>query len=182
MIVCFFNMGIAEQGIQLVTSTGTKTLGYGIIDDLPWMLVGAYNEYGAEKIQLFGCEAYLENIVEEIKKLEASIARRKGLLSNENYVNKAPANIVEMDRKKLAEEYNVPPYIIFGDKTLEQLVYEKPLSDFELENVYGLAAKKIERYGGQIIKVIEENIQKKTLIYDIKFYTFFIEGNFYGIT
>ena len=41
---------------------------------------------------------------EEIKKLEASIARRKGLLSNENYVNKAPANIVEMDRKKLAEE------------------------------------------------------------------------------
>ena len=61
-------------------------------------------------------------------------------------------------RKKLAEEYNVPPYIIFGDKTLEQLVYEKPLSDFELENIYGLAAKKIERYGEQIIKVIEENI------------------------
>ena len=43
-------------------------------------------------------------IEEEIKKLEASITRRKGLLSNENYVNKAPANIVEMDRKKLAEE------------------------------------------------------------------------------
>ena len=41
---------------------------------------------------------------EEIKKLEASIARRQNLLSNENYVNKAPANIVEMDRKKLEEE------------------------------------------------------------------------------
>ena len=41
---------------------------------------------------------------EEIKKLEASIARRKNLLSNENYVNKAPANIVEQDRKKLEEE------------------------------------------------------------------------------
>lgn len=41
---------------------------------------------------------------EEIEKLRASIARREGLLSNENYVNKAPANIVEMDRKKLAEE------------------------------------------------------------------------------
>ena len=37
---------------------------------------------------------------EEIKKLEASIARRKGLLSNENYVNKAPANIVETTRRK----------------------------------------------------------------------------------
>lgn len=41
---------------------------------------------------------------EEIKKLEASIERREKLLSNENYVKKAPANIVEMDRKKLQEE------------------------------------------------------------------------------
>ena len=41
---------------------------------------------------------------EEIAKLESSIERRKKLLSNENYVNKAPSNIVELDRKKLAEE------------------------------------------------------------------------------
>ena len=40
----------------------------------------------------------------EIKLLKASIERREKLLSNENYVNKAPANIVEMDRKKLEEE------------------------------------------------------------------------------
>jgi len=43
-------------------------------------------------------------ILEEIKTLEASIERRKKLLSNENYVNKAPSNVVEMDRKKLKEE------------------------------------------------------------------------------
>ena len=41
---------------------------------------------------------------QQIKLLEASIERRKKLLANENYVNKAPANIVELDRKKLAEE------------------------------------------------------------------------------
>ena len=43
-------------------------------------------------------------IEEEINKLKSSIERREKLLSNENYVNKAPANIVELDRKKLAEE------------------------------------------------------------------------------
>lgn len=43
-------------------------------------------------------------ILEEIKGLESSIERREKLLANENYVNKAPANIVELDRKKLAEE------------------------------------------------------------------------------
>ena len=42
--------------------------------------------------------------LEEINKLKVSIERREKLLSNENYVNKAPANIVEMDRKKLEEE------------------------------------------------------------------------------
>lgn len=42
--------------------------------------------------------------MEEIEKLESSIERRKKLLLNENYVNKAPANVVEMDRKKLQEE------------------------------------------------------------------------------
>ena len=59
-------------------------------------------------------------------------------------------------RKKLAEEHNVPPYIIFGDKTLEQLVAYKPLSDFELEEIYGLGEKKIEKYGEIIIRTIEE--------------------------
>ena len=39
-----------------------------------------------------------------INALKDSIARREKLLSNENYVNKAPSNIVEMDRKKLEEE------------------------------------------------------------------------------
>ena len=40
----------------------------------------------------------------QIKALQDSIARREKLLSNENYVNKAPANIVEMDKEKLKEE------------------------------------------------------------------------------
>ena len=46
-----------------------------------------------------------KNIKEnQIKQLQDSIARREKLLSNENYVNKAPSNIVEMDRQKLKEE------------------------------------------------------------------------------
>ena len=40
----------------------------------------------------------------QIKMLENSIERRRTLLSNENYVNKAPQNIVELDRQKLKEE------------------------------------------------------------------------------
>ena len=44
-----------------------------------------------------------ENLINSLK---SSIERREKLLSNENYVNKAPANIVEMDKQKLEEEKN----------------------------------------------------------------------------
>ena len=40
----------------------------------------------------------------QIKMLENSIERRRTLLANENYVKKAPQNIVELDRQKLKEE------------------------------------------------------------------------------
>ena len=40
----------------------------------------------------------------QIKSLQDSISRREKLLSNDNYVNKAPKEIVDMDRQKLEEE------------------------------------------------------------------------------
>ena len=45
-----------------------------------------------------------ENLLKEKEKLISSIERRQKLLSNENYVNKAPANVVENDRIQLEKE------------------------------------------------------------------------------
>ena len=60
------------------------------------------------KAQIFfeKVETEAEKIAKEaqIKLLAASIERREKLLSNENYVNKAPKNIVELDKQKLEEE------------------------------------------------------------------------------
>ena len=49
-------------------------------------------------------EKELETLTKEKEKLEMSIERRKKLLTNENYVNKAPANVVENDRIQLEKE------------------------------------------------------------------------------
>ena len=54
-----------------------------------------------EKIETEADKALKKQQIEDLKN---SIARRKKLLSNENYVNKAPAKIVEADRTKLEEE------------------------------------------------------------------------------
>ena len=52
----------------------------------------------------FENEVNKEQLQEEIKKLKSSIERREKLLANENYVNKAPKNIVDIDRQKLKDE------------------------------------------------------------------------------
>ena len=54
-----------------------------------------------EKIET---EADIAQKEEQIRGLKASIERREKLLSNENYVNKAPKNIVDLDKQKLEEE------------------------------------------------------------------------------
>ena len=46
----------------------------------------------------------LENLTKEKESLEASIARRSKLLSNENYVAKAPEKIVNLERESLSQE------------------------------------------------------------------------------
>ena len=45
-----------------------------------------------------------ENLLKEKEKLEQSINRRTNLLNNENYVNKAPANLVEKEKQTLITE------------------------------------------------------------------------------
>jgi valyl-tRNA synthetase len=45
-----------------------------------------------------------ESLLKEKELLETSIKKRQNLLSNENYISKAPKNIVELDKEKLLEE------------------------------------------------------------------------------
>ena len=47
-----------------------------------------------------------ENLLKEKDRLEKSIERRKNLLSNENYVKKAPENIVNSEKEALEKEIN----------------------------------------------------------------------------
>ena len=48
--------------------------------------------------------AEIESLYKEKERLEVSITRREKLLSNENYINKAPQNIVENERQTLEKE------------------------------------------------------------------------------
>ncbi|MCK9540782.1 MAG: DNA helicase RecQ [Novosphingobium sp.] len=57
-------------------------------------------------------------------------------------------------RLELAREQNVPPYVIFHDKTLVELATARPASRAEMANVPGVGEAKLERYGPAFLAVI----------------------------
>ena len=56
------------------------------------------------EVRLVYKEKEKENLLKEKERLEGAIKRRENLLSNENYVNKAPKNIVDLDRENLEKD------------------------------------------------------------------------------
>ncbi|TQS45215.1 DNA helicase RecQ [Cryptosporangium phraense] len=57
-------------------------------------------------------------------------------------------------RATTAKEQNVPPYVIFHDKTLRQIVTDGPASLAELSQVSGVGENKLARYGEKILEVL----------------------------
>jgi ATP-dependent DNA helicase RecQ len=57
-------------------------------------------------------------------------------------------------RGDIARQGNVPPYVIFHDRTLTELAGKRPSTAAELLEISGLGERKVERYGAQILAVI----------------------------
>ncbi len=60
-------------------------------------------------------------------------------------------------RKRLAEEHAVPPYVIFPDATLLEMLRSKPTTLAEMARVSGVGARKLERYGDAFLEVLAGN-------------------------
>lgn len=95
-----------EENLLKVYSSQLKIKQENLVNEVPSSLKNINYKSKYIDITYYFEQEEVDNnkILEEIEKLTASIERRKKLLANENYVNKAPKNIVELDREKLKEE------------------------------------------------------------------------------
>jgi ATP-dependent DNA helicase RecQ len=57
-------------------------------------------------------------------------------------------------RRKLASERNLPPYVIFHDATLKQMLAARPADRDALLRISGVGQAKLERYGEQFLEVL----------------------------
>lgn len=61
-------------------------------------------------------------------------------------------------RTEIARAQNVPPYVIFHDKTLIELAAVRPSSRAEMADVPGVGEAKLDRYGPAFLQVIAQHI------------------------
>ena len=63
-------------------------------------------------------------------------------------------NALRACRKRLAEEHGVPPYVIFHDATLREMLEKRPTTERDLLAISGVGESKLERFGDAFLEVI----------------------------
>jgi ATP-dependent DNA helicase RecQ len=75
----------------------------------------------------------------------------KAMVSDED----APLlSALKAKRRALAEQANVPAYVIFPDRTLVEIAENRPATLDAMARINGVGAKKLERYGRDFLSVI----------------------------
>jgi ATP-dependent DNA helicase RecQ len=69
-------------------------------------------------------------------------------------------------RRSVAEERNVPPYVIFSDKTLRELAGMRPTTVERLRSVYGVGQAKEEAFGSDVVERIARYCDDHGLSHD----------------
>lgn len=69
-------------------------------------------------------------------------------------------------RKTVAKKYNIPPYTVFMDPSLEDMTVQYPITIEEITKIYGVGEGKAKKYGKEfaefIAKYVEENNIERT--------------------
>lgn len=70
-------------------------------------------------------------------------------------------------RRRLADERGVPPFVVFGDVTLQDLARRRPTTSDGFRKVHGVGAQKAEQYGAVFIAEIARYCREHELAADV---------------
>jgi ATP-dependent DNA helicase RecQ len=77
-----------------------------------------------------------------------------------NYDRKLFAKLRKL-RKAIADEENIPPYVVFNDATLIEMAEQMPVSASEMLSVNGVGHRKLERFGKPFLVMIKEHLDEE---------------------
>jgi len=154
---------------QRVLANGHDSLSvYGIGDEYSksqWLTIGdkllelsavEIGEFKVYKLTNYGVEvikgAHEIDLKKERLEVQKATAKKKEIYSDDY-----DADIYETLRAlrtQIASANNIPPYIVFSDKTLKDLSSKQPQNKAEMLNVHGIGEVKFERYGKDFLELL----------------------------
>ncbi|MDE6612342.1 MAG: HRDC domain-containing protein, partial [Muribaculaceae bacterium] len=66
-------------------------------------------------------------------------------------------------RRKIAQQHDLPPYVIFQDPSLDAMATTYPVTIEELANIPGVGGGKATRYGQEFVKVIKAYVDENEI-------------------
>ena len=92
------------------------------------------------------------------EKIRAVTAKIKDFVIGVNEVDEKMYNALKAKRLELAKAQNVPPYVIFHDKTLRDMASIRPNSESSMLRISGVGERKMERYGHAFLEVLAQHV------------------------
>ena len=89
----------------------------------------------------------------KVSKVERSSRAKDAYIEAEN---EPLWHILKTKRTELARSQNIPPYLIFHDSTLLEILNRRPQNLTEMSHISGVGQAKLERYGDEFLQVIKE--------------------------
>ncbi|MHB8063711.1 MAG: RecQ family ATP-dependent DNA helicase, partial [Ruminiclostridium sp.] len=95
------------------------------------------------------------------------ISKQKATIVDEKVtVDNGLFDILRAIRKRIADQQNVPPFVVFSDATLKDMCKKYPTSEEDMLRVSGVGAFKLEKYGAEFISAIKSYIDQSKLEID----------------
>lgn len=102
-----------------------------------------------------------------IKEAEEEVAAAAE--ANTSVLDKTLFKILMAVRKKVAQQKDVPPFVVFQEPSIEEMATRYPLSIEEMKNISGVSEGKAKRYGRDFIKAIEKYVEDNDIIRPVDF-------------
>ncbi|KHT61787.1 ATP-dependent DNA helicase RecQ [Photobacterium gaetbulicola] len=87
----------------------------------------------------------------------AARSAKSDKMANRQYDKKLFAKLRKL-RKAIADEEDLPPYVVFNDASLMEMAERLPTSAGELLAVNGVGHRKLEKYGNAFLGLIEDHL------------------------
>jgi ATP-dependent DNA helicase RecQ len=111
---------------------------------------------GEEPVSLYGTAPAKKKTTSTRAKKETVEKSAAGEGTPLNADGKALFDQLRNLRREIADENNVPAFMVFSDKTLRAMARQKPTTKSAMLQVYGVGFAKFETFGDRFMKAIKD--------------------------